>query len=103
MLFKMQILESMGLKVKKPMIINVDNKGAKDFCDNWSVCGRTRHVEVKEIFLRELKESNVIDTNWIPGEDMTSDIYTYNLAGPLFEKHGAKFVGEDQYMKRDNE
>jgi hypothetical protein len=30
MLFEMIILESMGLKVKKPMILNVDNKGAKD-------------------------------------------------------------------------
>jgi hypothetical protein len=93
----------MGLKVKKPMILNVDNKGAKDLCDNWSVGGRTRHVEVKQMFLRELKESKVIDTNWIPGEEMQSDIYTKNLAGPLFEKHGSKFVGKDEYMKIKSE
>ena len=103
MLFEMRILESMGLKVKKPMILNVDNKGAKDLCDNWSVGGRTRHVEVKQLFLRELKESKIIDTNWIPGEEMRSDIYTKNLPGPLFEKHGSKFVGKDQYMKIENE
>ena len=93
----------MGLKVKKPMILNVDNKGAKDLRDNWSVGGRTRHVEVKQMFLRELKESKVIDTNWIPGEEMRSDIYTKNLAGPLFEKHGSKFVGKDEYMKIKSE
>jgi hypothetical protein len=58
-------------------------------------------VEVKQLFLRELKESKVIKTNWIPaGEEMTSDIYTKNLPGPLFDKHGSKFVGgEDGYMK----
>jgi hypothetical protein len=47
-------------------IFNVDNKGAKDLWDNWSVGGRSRHVEVKQMFLRELKESKVINTNWIP-------------------------------------
>ena len=103
MLFEMRIPESMGLKVKKPMILNVDNKRAKDLCDNWSVGGRTRHVEVKQFFLRELEESKIINTNWIPGEEMRSDIYTKNLPGPLFEKHGSIFVGKDQYMKIESE
>jgi hypothetical protein len=98
MLFEMRILASMGLKVfKKPMRLYVDNKGAKDLCDNWSVGGRTRHVEVKQLFLRELKESKHIDTNWIPGEEMASDIYTNNLPGPSFDKHRSKFVGVDEY------
>jgi hypothetical protein len=30
MLFGMHLLESMGLKVKKPMVLEIDNKGAKD-------------------------------------------------------------------------
>jgi hypothetical protein len=39
MLFVMRIIESMGLKVKKPMMLYVDNKGAKDLANNWSVGG----------------------------------------------------------------
>jgi hypothetical protein len=46
MLFVMQILESMELKVKKPMILYIENKGAKDLAHNWSVGGGTRHIEV---------------------------------------------------------
>jgi hypothetical protein len=38
----------------------------------------------------------MIDTDWIPGEEMTNDIYTKNLPSPLFDKHRAKFVGKDQ-------
>jgi hypothetical protein len=49
-LFKMRVSEYIGLKVKKPMILIVDNKGAKDLCDNWSIGGRTWHVEVKQYF-----------------------------------------------------
>ena len=37
MLFIMRVLESTGLKVKKPMILKVDNKGTKDLANNWSV------------------------------------------------------------------
>ena len=48
MLFVMRVLESIGLKVKKPMILQVDNKGAKDLAHNWSIGGRTRHVDVRE-------------------------------------------------------
>jgi hypothetical protein len=100
--FEMQILESMGLKVKKPMRMNVDNKGAKDLCDNLTVDGRTRNVEVKQMFLRKLKESKVVNTNWIPREEMSSNIYIKNLQG-LFLKHGSKFDGKYQYMKIENE
>jgi hypothetical protein len=57
-----------------------------------------RHVEVKQYFLRELKEAGIIECHWKKGEDMTSDVFTKNLPGPLFEKHIKAFVGEDKYM-----
>jgi hypothetical protein len=83
MLFQMRILESIGLKVKKPMILKVDNKGAKDLCDNWSVGGRARHVGVKQMFLRELKEAKIIrpPCTIIPGNSPLhcSHVFTYDL------------------------
>ncbi len=63
MLFVMRVLESMDLKVKKPMILEVDNKGAKDLAHNWSIGGRTR-----------------ILVKWISQEDNSSDLFTKNLA-----------------------
>ena len=41
MLFEKNVIESMGLKVKLPMILWMDNKGAVDLFNNWSVTGRT--------------------------------------------------------------
>jgi hypothetical protein len=40
----------MGLKVKETMILEIDNKGALDFTHNWSVGGRTCHVEYGSLF-----------------------------------------------------
>ena len=99
MLFVMRLVESIGLKVKKPMILKLDNKGAHDLAHNWTIGGRTRHVDVRMNFLRELKEDGVILTEWIAGESNPSDLFTKNLQGPDFDKHSTKFVGSDDYMK----
>jgi hypothetical protein len=94
-----RVLESIGLKVKKPMILRNDNKGAVDLVNNWSVGGRTRHIEVRQYFLRELKEEAVINTVWCSGDTMSSDLFTKNLERPLFERHAAIYCGVDKYMR----
>jgi hypothetical protein len=46
MLHVKNVLESMGLKVKLPMCLEIDNKGAADLANNWSIGCYTRHVDV---------------------------------------------------------
>ena len=99
MLHTKNVLELMGLKVKLPMILEMDNKGAVDLANNWSVGGRTRHVDVSQCFLRELKESKIMDTRWIKGTKNKADVFTKNLDGPAFEKCIKALVGQDVYMK----
>ena len=53
----MHVLESIQLKVKLPMVLEIDNKDTVDLANNWSVGGRTQHIDVCQVFLRELKES----------------------------------------------
>ncbi len=75
-LYIKNVLESMGLKVKLPMILKMDNKGAVDLANNRSVGGHTRHVDVRQCFLRvrELKESKIIDIRWIKGTKKKADV-----------------------------
>jgi hypothetical protein len=100
MLYAMIVIESLGLKVQKPMILEIDNKGAVDIANNWSVGGRTRHINTRFYFLRELKEADLIKTIWRSGAEMSSDVLTKNLARPLFEKHLRVYCGEDQYTRK---
>ena len=95
MLFVMKLLEDMGLHVQKPMVLFVDNKGAKDLSNNWSVAGRTRHIDVRYYLLRDLKLAELIHVEWMPGEENCSDIFTKNLATPLFRKHTTKYCGSE--------
>ena len=96
-MFAMRFMMSIGLKVKLPMSSEVDDEGAVDTCNNWTVGGRTQHVEVKQHSLWELKESGILKIQWKSGKEMTSDLFTKNLGGSLFEKHALEFAGKDEH------
>jgi hypothetical protein len=83
MLYCKNVLESMGLEVKHPMLLEMDNKGAVDLANNWSVGGQTRHIDVQQCFLRELKESKIMNIHWIKGSGNITDVFTKNLDGPF--------------------
>ena len=98
MLFVMRVLELIGLKVKKPMILEIDNKGTVNLSHNWSVSGQSCHDSIWQSFLCELHEDEMIEVQWILMDDNSADLFTKNLAGPLFEKHAAVYCGKDEYM-----
>jgi hypothetical protein len=99
MLYCKNVLESMGLKVKLPMLLKMDIKGTVDLANNWSVGGRTTHVDVQQCFLLELKETKIMDIRWIKGSENDLDVFTKNLDGPAFEKCIKTLVGQDVYIK----
>ena len=98
MMFVYRILTDMNLQVAKPMILEMDNQGAIDIINNWSSTGRTRHMDTRYKFLRELKEANLMQCVWCPTNNNEMDIFTKNVHGPQFKKHISKFVGQDLYM-----
>jgi hypothetical protein len=53
MLYTKNVLELISLKVKLPMVLEMDNKGAVGLANNWSVGGKTRHVDIRQCFLGE--------------------------------------------------
>jgi hypothetical protein len=87
------VLLSIELKVKLPMIISCDNKGAVDLVNNWSTSGRTRHVATKTMFLRELKEEGTLKVEWVSNTEMVSDAFIKNLGDKDFFNCIKKFVG----------
>ncbi len=46
MLCMKNVLESLGLKVKLYMVLEMDNQGAVYIANTWSIGGRTRHVDI---------------------------------------------------------
>ena len=99
MLYVYRLLQSLGLEVELPMILEMDNKGAVDLANNWSVGGRTRHVDVRNHVMRELKDMGLIQCRYVPGPENDADIFTKNVTAAIFEKYVPKCVGVDEYMR----
>ncbi len=93
MLYMKNILESIRLKVKLLMVLEMNNQGVVYLANNWSVGGRTRHIDVQSVFLRELKEAGVLMIKWIAGAVNEADIFTKNLDGPTFQRYTRVFTG----------
>jgi hypothetical protein len=91
-------LESIGLKVKLPMKVMGDNKGVLELMNSQSTGGRTRHIDVRYYFLRDLQAEGLIELIWIAGKTNPADLFTKNLGGVDFERHTATFTGIDKYM-----
>ena len=69
------------------MILEVDNKGSVDLANSWSHGGRTRDMQVRNYWLRELKERGLIKVKWIPGKANVADTLTKNLNESDFKRH----------------
>ena len=89
---------SLGLKVKLPMILEIDNSGTIDLANSWSASRRTRHMKSRMFFLRDLKEAGILETKWLKGTGNPVDMFTKNLGGgAAYNKCAESFVGKDKY------
>jgi hypothetical protein len=55
MLYMKNVIETLGLKVKLSVALQMDNQGMVYSANNSSVGGRTRHIDDQSLFLQELK------------------------------------------------
>ena len=90
------LLESIGLKVRLPINLHIDNSGCIDLICNWSSGGRTRHISTKMYYLRELKEEEppIILPQYCPSELNRSDPFTKNCDTATFDSHWEAFCSE---------
>jgi hypothetical protein len=91
-------MESLELEVEFPMVLEMDNSGAVDIANSCSVGGRTRHVNVRNYFLCELKDQGLIVIRHIAGESNDADIFTKNVTSAVFDKHVPLYIGSDEYV-----
>lgn len=80
MMFCYYLVKSLGLTVKLPMILYMDNMTAVSLANNWSTGGQTRYMDVKQNYLCKLKEHGFIHYLHKSGTHIIPDIGTKNLS-----------------------
>ena len=82
--FLFQLFNELNLPLQKPIIINEDNAGALFIVNNSTVGQRTKHIDTRYHFVRELVENNVLRITYVPTGENPADLFTKNLGN---EKH----------------
>ena len=98
MLYMYHLLESLELEVELPMVLEMDNSSAVDIANSWSVGGRMHHVDMRNYFLRKLKDQGLLVIRHIAGESNDADIFTKNVTSAEFNRHIPLYIGEDEYV-----
>jgi hypothetical protein len=94
--FVFQVLQSMGIKVKLPIVVRVDNVGAIFIGTNVTVSQRSKHIDVRYHFVREYVHEGFIRIIFVRTKDNDADIFTKNLSGELHNIHASKMVGKKE-------
>ena len=90
--FVYQVLVSLGIKVKLPIIVRVDNLGAIFMSENISVSQRTKHVDVRFRFVQQFTMEGFIEVILMRTDENNADLLTKNLSGDKYKKHADKMI-----------
>ena len=93
-LFVVQVLWDMGISVKTPITVRVDNMGAIFMCENASSSARTRHVDTRWHFVRDLAEGpdKLVEIVFVKSEFNYGDSFTKNVGSDVYDNHTGKYV-----------
>ena len=84
--FITQILDEIE-EAKKPGFILGDNEGALALVKNRQVGARTKHIDTRHHFIRDLWEDGILRVAHIPTDENEADICTKNISAKLHFKH----------------
>lgn len=80
------VLEEIEGKVKKPLVLHIDNKSAINLAKNPVLRGRSKHIEVRFHFLREKVDRGELEVTHCLSEALLADIFTKGLKIDRFLK-----------------
>jgi hypothetical protein len=84
LLWILSFLREIGIEPKGPVIMNQDNKGCIDLTKNNKNHPKTKHIDIRHHFVKDLVDQGTIEMQYCPTKGMIADIMTKALASPRF-------------------
>ena len=103
--FLYKMLRSMEIKVPLPIKVHVHNVGAILLANNSSVSERTRHVDLRACFVRDMIKDKVIEINFVKSAENDGDIMTKNHQGQhyIYAKSKLEYTVQEMNEKKATE
>jgi hypothetical protein len=94
LLFVSNIIEGMKGKDKLllPMKLRIDNTGAIYIANNQTTGPRTKHIDIRTHYVRNMIIEGIIQTAFVKSQDNTADIFTKNTSEAIFIEHTDKIM-----------
>ena len=70
---------------QETMVVYYDNSSAIDISKNLVQHSKTKHIEIRYHFIRDLVERKVVDLEYIPTKRQNANIFTKPLDRSMFE------------------
>ena len=90
--FLMQVMKSLDMKLKLPIIVRVDNVGTIFMAENNTATSRTRHVDARYRFVREFIVEGSIKIIIFRLEENLSDGFTKNVTQEVYMRHSQTYL-----------
>ena len=91
-IFIYEILTSMGIKVKLPIVGRVDNVGAIFIAENVTATPKSKHIDTRAKFVTQYIADGFLRVSFVKTGDNTADVFTKNVSGEILEKHCKEFM-----------
>jgi hypothetical protein len=92
------LLKNLSIKQRDAPVLYLDNQGAIALTKNEQFKSRTKHVDVKYHWLRELAAAKELKVDYISTEDMVADIFTKALT-PIKHRKFCSLLGLQDVTK----
>lgn len=89
LLWILKLMDSFGVGVKSPIKINEDNQSCIKIAEKQNFERRSKHIETKFNFVKDLITTNKIKLIYCPTEEMIADILTKPLQSTKIQKFRA--------------
>ena len=90
--FIYEVMTSMGLKVKLPIICRVDNVGAIFIADNATANPKSKHIDTRAKYVSQYITDGFLKVMFVKTQENCADIFTKNVPGDIMNKHVHDYV-----------
>jgi hypothetical protein len=92
--FIAQLCLFLGIPLKTPVDVMVDNVGAIFMSENVTSSSRTRHMDTRWWFVNQLQEEGLVKVKFVRTHENLSDIGTKNTPSEVYAKHEKMLISD---------
>ena len=92
--FVYQLLQSISVNFKLPIVVCVDNVGDIFMSENTSTSGRTKHVDICYWYVNEMVVDRFLKIVSVKTKENVADIFTKNVTSEVYKTLMKNFLSE---------